>query len=49
MSISFYDASVQNYLQTVGAMRGVLDKGLAYCKSWTSTPKISSSGASSPI
>ena len=32
MSISFYDASVQNYLQTVGAMRGVLDKGLAYCK-----------------
>ena len=32
MSISLYEASVQNYLQTLAATRGVLDKGLAYCK-----------------
>jgi len=32
MAISFYDASVSNYLQTLSAARGYLDKGLAYCK-----------------
>ncbi len=30
MAISFYDTSVANYLQTVGAMRGVLEKGLKH-------------------
>jgi hypothetical protein len=30
MAISFYDVSVANYLQIVGGMRGVLDKGLKH-------------------
>jgi hypothetical protein len=32
MAISFYDASVANYLQILGALTGVLDKGLAHFK-----------------
>jgi hypothetical protein len=32
MSISFYEASVANYVQTLGAATGVLSKGLAHCK-----------------
>lgn len=31
MSIPLYDATVMNYLQTVGAMEGVLARGLAHC------------------
>jgi hypothetical protein len=31
MAISFYDASVANYLQVLGAMAGVLDKGKKHC------------------
>lgn len=32
MAISLYDVSVLSFLQTVGAVAGVLDKGLAHCK-----------------
>ena len=32
MAISFYEASVANYLQTLGAATGVLAKGAAYCQ-----------------
>lgn len=32
MAISFYDASVLSYLQTLGAVSGFMDKGLAHCK-----------------
>ena len=32
MPTSLYDLSVANYLQTIPAMRGVLEKGLAHCK-----------------
>ncbi|MBL6853641.1 MAG: DUF1993 domain-containing protein [Alphaproteobacteria bacterium] len=32
MAISFYEASVANYLQTLGAMTGVLAKGAAHCQ-----------------
>ena len=39
MSISFYDASVQNYLQTLAATQGFLDKGLAYCKEMDADPE----------
>ncbi len=31
MAISLYDATVAGYLQTLGAMAGVLDRGLAHC------------------
>lgn len=31
MPISFYDASIASYLQTLHAVSGFLDKGLAYC------------------
>lgn len=31
MAISFYDASVANYLQIVGALSGVMEKGLKHC------------------
>lgn len=33
MSVSFYDMSVANYLQTVSAVAGFLEKGLAFCTS----------------
>ena len=39
MSISFYDASVQNYLQTLAATQGFLDKGLAYCREMDADPE----------
>jgi hypothetical protein len=32
MTISFYDASVGNYLQILNATSGVLDKGLGHCR-----------------
>ena len=32
MAISLYDVSVGSYLQTVGALGGVLEKGLAFCQ-----------------
>jgi hypothetical protein len=32
MAISFYDASVGTYLQTLGAMNGFLEKGRAHCE-----------------
>ena len=32
MAISLYDASVASYLQALGALGGVLDKGLAHCR-----------------
>src|ERR1700741_1027944 len=31
MSISLYEMSVSSYLQTIGAVGGFLDKGLAFC------------------
>ena len=32
MAISFYDASVGRYLQTISAVQGFLDKGRAHCQ-----------------
>ncbi len=32
MAITFYEASVANYLQTIGAVSGFLGKGLGYCQ-----------------
>jgi hypothetical protein len=32
MAISLYDATVASFLQTLGAMEGVLDRGLAHCR-----------------
>jgi hypothetical protein len=32
MAITFYEASVANYLQTLAAVTGVLEKGKAYCR-----------------
>jgi hypothetical protein len=32
MSISLYEGSVVNYLQTLGAVSGFLDRGLSYCR-----------------
>jgi hypothetical protein len=32
MTIPFYDASVANYLQILGAMTGVLEKGSGHCR-----------------
>lgn len=32
MAISLYDGSVLTYLQTLGAVSGFLDKGLAFCR-----------------
>lgn len=31
MSVSLYDISIQSYLQTVGAMAAILEKGKAHC------------------
>ena len=31
VAITFYEASVANYLQTLGAVTGILGKGLAHC------------------
>ena len=38
MTTSLYDLSVANYLQTVDAMKGVLEKGLAHCTSKSIDP-----------
>jgi hypothetical protein len=38
MPTSLYDMSVANYLQTIGAVAGLLDKGLAHCTSSNSDP-----------
>jgi hypothetical protein len=38
MSTSLYDLSVGNYLQTVAAVSGFLDKGLAFCTSNNTDP-----------
>lgn len=32
MAISFHEASVPTYLQVIGGLTGVLEKGLGYCK-----------------
>ena len=32
MAISLYDGSVKSYLQTLAAVSGFLDRGLAYCR-----------------
>src|SRR3954452_9399623 len=32
MAFSLYDASVANFLQTLGAVSGFLDKGIAHCR-----------------
>lgn len=32
MAISLYDLSVMNYLQTLGAVGGFLERGLSYCR-----------------
>jgi hypothetical protein len=32
MAVSLYDLTVPSYLQTLGAIEGVLSKGAAYCK-----------------
>ena len=32
MSVSLYELSVPTYLQTLGAVSGFLDKGLAHCR-----------------
>jgi uncharacterized protein len=39
MAISFYDASVATYLQILGAMTGVLDKGLTHCQASNIDPE----------
>jgi hypothetical protein len=39
MTISLYDASVLSYLQTLGAVSGFLEKGLAFCKENKSDPE----------
>jgi hypothetical protein len=39
MAFSLYDASVANYLQTLGAVSGILDKGLAHCREGGITPE----------
>ncbi len=38
MATSLYDMSVASYLQTVGAVGGFLDKGLAHCKGSNTDP-----------
>lgn len=39
MAVSFYDASVGNYLQIMGATSGVLEKGLAHCREASIDPE----------
>ena len=38
MAISLYDMSVPTYLQTLGAVSGFMDKGLAHCKECNTEP-----------
>lgn len=39
MAISLYDISVASYLQTLGAMKGVLQKGLEHCQANNINPQ----------
>jgi hypothetical protein len=39
MAISLYDMSVTSYLQTLGAMKGVLQKGLEHCQANNINPQ----------
>jgi hypothetical protein len=39
MPFSLYDASVANYLQTLAAVSGLLDKGLAHCRDCALAPE----------
>jgi hypothetical protein len=39
MAISLYDATVAGYLQTIGAVAGVLDRGLAHCADTGADPE----------
>ncbi len=39
MAISLYDVSVASFQQTVGAMAGVMDRGLAHCVENNSDPE----------
>ncbi len=39
MPISFYEASVGTYVQILGALTGVLDKGLAHCQASSIDPE----------
>jgi hypothetical protein len=38
MAISLYDMSVPTYLQTLGAVAGILEKGLAHCTECNAAP-----------
>src|SRR5881392_3007433 len=38
MAISLYEMSVPTYLQTLGAVSGFLEKGLAHCKECNAAP-----------
>ena len=38
MPFSLYDATVANYVQTLGALSSVLERGLAYCQEKTISP-----------
>src|SRR5215510_15715439 len=38
MAISLYEMSVPTYLQTLGAVSGFLEKGLAHCKECNASP-----------
>ena len=39
MAMSLYDASITNYLQFLGALDGILAKGLAHCKEKSISPE----------
>jgi uncharacterized protein len=39
MSINLYDATVMNYLQTIGAIEGVLARGLEHCSKGSLDPQ----------
>ena len=39
MALSLYDASVANYLQTLGAVSGFLDRGLAHFREHNIDPE----------
>jgi ABC-type Fe3+ transport system permease subunit len=40
MALSLYDASVANYLQTLGAVSGFLDRGLAHFREYLQSPSL---------
>jgi hypothetical protein len=39
MAISLYDVTVAGYLQTLGAVAGILDRGLAHCAETGTSPE----------